>query len=61
MQSTKETGDLECFDIRQGDAALAQLLSGLALVQHLLTMLPLLHFGKVMHILCHGMGKECDL
>lgn len=39
----------------------AQLASGLALVQYFLSMVPFLHFGMVMYILCHDVGEECDL
>ena len=39
----------------------AQLVCSLALVQYFLTMLPSLHFGMVMYILCHYMLEVCDL
>ena len=34
---------------------------GLDLIQYFLTVLPFLHFGMIMCILCHCMLKVCDL
>ena len=39
----------------------AQLIFGLALVQHFLTMFLSICFGAVTYILCHDILKVCDL
>lgn len=50
-------------DIKHGDAehGIAQLVFVLDLVQCFFIMLPFLHFGKVMCILCHCILEVCDL
>ena len=66
LQSTKLTGvghlkSALTSDMEMQSLGFAQLVSGPALVQHSLTMLPFLHLGVVMDILCRGVGEECDL
>ena len=50
------TSDLETQSLE-----FAQMVFGLPLVQYFLSMLPSLHFGMVLYILCHYMLEVCDL
>jgi hypothetical protein len=54
----KGVGDLKsalASDMQKQSLEFAPLLFSLALVQYVLTMLPFLQFGMVMHIVCHCM------
>ena len=48
-------------DMEMPSLEFAQLSFGLALVQYFLTMLPSLHFGIVVPILCHYILEVCNL
>ena len=59
-------GHFGCFQVLTLDTEMqslefTQLVFSLALVQCFLTMLPFLHFGIVMYILCYYMLEVCDL
>jgi hypothetical protein len=48
-------------DIKMLSLELVQVAFGLALVQYFVTMLPSIHFGTVINILCYDMLEVCDL
>ena len=57
-------GDLKSIltsDMEMQSLEFAQLVFDIILVQYFFTMLPSIHFGIVIYILCHDMLEVCDL
>ena len=57
-------GDLQSIttsNMEMQSLEFALVIFSLALVQYFFSMLPFLHFGTVMYILCHDMLEVCDL
>ena len=66
LQSTKLNGveglkRVLALNMAMKSLDFAQLVFGLALVQYFLTVIPSLHFGIVIYILCHSMLEVCHL